>query len=191
MQPIADVEAITINGKLSCLQGVQNRQRNQLFRMLKRSVVIGAVRDNGIQPIRHPKRTDKVVRRGFAGSIRRARGVRSVFSKTSRWPRASVHFVGRYVQKAKVGPCRPVEMPDISPSLFEKNNRSSYVRRDERQGGINGSIDMCFCGQVQYGVRAKAVKRTEHRVRIANVGCQEVNSWMSKHCFASDPAACV
>ncbi len=42
-EPVADVLAIPVNRQLLAFEGMQDHERNQLFRKLKRTVIIGAV----------------------------------------------------------------------------------------------------------------------------------------------------
>src|SRR5690606_29484324 len=74
-QPVADLVALAINGERLAFEGVEDDERNQLFREVVRAVIVGAVRDNGGQAVSAPPGSNQVVGTGLACRIRRAGSV--------------------------------------------------------------------------------------------------------------------
>jgi hypothetical protein len=110
VQPIADVATVAVDRKRPAVQCRQDHQRNQLFRILKRTVVIRAVRHQRRQPVRMVVRAHQMIGGGLARRIRGIRRERGLLAEQPRRPERAVHLVGRDVQEPEGGACRRREL---------------------------------------------------------------------------------
>src|ERR1019366_8063760 len=78
VEPIAAVAAGAVHGQLSALEGVEERERNELLRGLPRAVVVRAVRDRDGKTVRPVKLADEVIGRRLRRRIRAARIVAAI-----------------------------------------------------------------------------------------------------------------
>jgi hypothetical protein len=81
MNPISNIEAITIDGNRLILQSIENDCGHELFRMLVWPIVIGAARNNNRQLIGAMISLSKKVGGSFAGRVRRIGAKRIVFGE--------------------------------------------------------------------------------------------------------------
>ena len=101
MKPVADLKAGSIHRQRLSRECLENHQGNQFFRKLKRTVVVGAVRDERRKAIGFVPGLDEMVRTGLARRVRRAgldwRGLRKAACLAER----AVDFIGGDMKKAE------------------------------------------------------------------------------------------
>ena len=78
IQPVTDIEALTINGKWLAMTDVVDEQRYQLLGELIRTIVVGAVGHNGRHAVCIMESTDKMVAACLGSRIWRMRIVLQV-----------------------------------------------------------------------------------------------------------------
>ena len=69
VQPVAHVLPVAVDRQRLARQGIEEKQRDELFRKLKRAVIIGAVRDQRREPIGVEVRPHEVVRTRLRGGV--------------------------------------------------------------------------------------------------------------------------
>ena len=71
IEPVADVQAVAVNGKFFIIQGVINHQRNHFFGELIFAVIVRAACNVEFKAPGMAEGFDEMVSGGFAGGIRR------------------------------------------------------------------------------------------------------------------------
>ncbi|EOC02938.1 hypothetical protein NM82_2207 [Neisseria meningitidis NM82] len=80
-QPVADLHTVAVHRQRFAVKRVQNHQRNEFFRKMVRTVVVGAVGYNGRQTVSPLPRADEVVAGRFRGRVGAGRRVGRGFGK--------------------------------------------------------------------------------------------------------------
>ena len=102
IKPVADIFAVAVNRQGFSLKGVVDDQRNELFRKLVRSIVIGAVGNQRRQSIGMKIRADQMVGGRLAGGIRRPGIIRGGFLKSAGFSQRAVNLIRADMQKTAV-----------------------------------------------------------------------------------------
>jgi hypothetical protein len=103
IQPIANILPLSIDRDMLLPQTLKQYHRDELLRELVRSVIVGAIGDENWQTVGVVPCSDKVIRRRFACGVWGARIVRSFLGKVPFDSEGPEDFVGRHVQKPKLG----------------------------------------------------------------------------------------
>ena len=99
-QPIPDIFSFSIHRERLIMTNIINKQRNQFFGKLIRTVVIRTIRDLYRQTVSIVISPDKMIRRSFRSRIRRMRIVLGLFGKQFLTGlQSTVHLVGRNMVK--------------------------------------------------------------------------------------------
>ena len=80
-EPITDVLPIAIDGQRLGLAGIEDHQRDQLFRKLKRTVIVGTIRRERRQAVSVMVGAHEVIGRSFRSRVRAVWRVRCRFAK--------------------------------------------------------------------------------------------------------------
>ncbi|CWO88868.1 Uncharacterised protein [Neisseria meningitidis] len=80
-QPVADLHTVAVHRQRFAVKRIQNHQRNEFFRKMVRTVVVGAVGYNGRQAVSTQPRADEVVAGRFRGRVGAGRRVGRGFGK--------------------------------------------------------------------------------------------------------------
>lgn len=79
IQPVTDIQPLSINRQRLVLRSIVDHQRNQLLRELIRSIIVGATGNGYRQPIRPVIRLHQQIRRSLGRAIRARCMKRSIF----------------------------------------------------------------------------------------------------------------
>src|SRR5579875_2821073 len=142
-KPVADIQAVAIDGERLALKRVEDHERDQLLRKLPRTIVIRAVGGDDGETIGVVPSAHEHVRGSLGGCIWAVRRVGCGFRKSRIvGAESSVDFIGRDVEKAKglfisVGQGLPV-----LTSLMEQVKCADNVGPDKSCRTCNGAIDV-------------------------------------------------
>ena len=180
-QPIPDLAAIAVNWQRFASKGIQNNQRNQLFREVIRAIVVAAVGHYRGQAVGALPGTYQVVGAGFAGAVRAAWRVAGGFGKQLfsgvfglvRVWEIAVHFIGTNVMKTEVGcffrMCL-LELFPVGPGGFQQGVCTNDVGFHECGRAIYGTVYVALGGQVHDDVWLVLGQSLVHGICIANIG---------------------
>ena len=69
IEPVAHVESVAVDGQRLAVEGVENDERNQFFRKLKRAVIVGAIGGESRQPVGVVVGAHQVIAGGLGGGV--------------------------------------------------------------------------------------------------------------------------
>ena len=97
IQPVPDIQSLAVNRQRLIVQCVFNHQRDQLFRKLVRTVVVGAAGDGYRQTVGAVISHDQEICGGLGGTVRAAGMDRRIFREEKVRAvnrKITVHFIG-------------------------------------------------------------------------------------------------
>ena len=153
IKPVTDIFAVSVYRKLLSMQGIVNDERNQLFRELIRSVIIGTVGNIRRELVRFHICLYKHVRRSFAGRIRTAGTVGCRLIKIAAiLLQGTIYLVCGNMQElftllicsVSIFPCRLCTV--------QHDSRSKYVGLNKNFRIFNASVHMALCREMHYPI---------------------------------------
>jgi hypothetical protein len=174
IDPVPYIRSVSIDWQTALLNGIDDRQRNQLFREMKRAKIVGTVREKNREPKCPMPSPHQVIGSSLAGRVRRTRIIAGLLTKTPRLLERPKNFVCRYVKKSKSGSPIPVQMLPIYSRYLQKLKGPIYVGLQKVPRAIYGPVHMAFCREMNDGIRMEVYEGLPKRSRIANVGVDKV-----------------
>ena len=161
VDPVPGVLSGPVHRKGRVLQRVHHEQRDELLRVLVRSVVVGAARDDDRQSVRREVGEGETVRPGLRGCVGALRHER-VQLRRGTVRGFAVHFVGRDMENP----------PDVVLATgLENRPGPDDVRSHEVTGLEDGPVDMGLRGEMNQGFRG--LRDPVHELPIAHVSLDE------------------
>src|ERR687891_806874 len=162
VQPLAPLAAVPIDREREAVERVRDEERDQLLRILVRSVRVCAARDGGVHPVRAYVGEHLEVAAGLRGRVR-ARGTqRILLARRDAHGHVAVYLVRGDLEEARSGLASPLE-EDVRPV---------HVRADEVARLEDGPVDVALRGEVDHGPAPAPGPRD--RVRISDVSLDEL-----------------
>ena len=144
IQPVADILSGAVDRERSVVQGVGDHQRNQLFRKMIGTVVIGAAADGYGQSVGPVIGQDQKVRRRLAGRIRAGGMNRCLIREKEIRPvqrQVSVYFIRGYL----------VIAPDpVFPAGVHEDGGADDVGVKKDLGILDGTVHVALCGEIHH-----------------------------------------
>ena len=196
-EPVANILALAINRQRLLVADVVDKERNQLFGELVRTVVVAAVRDNRRHAVGVVERAHEMVGASLRSGIRAVRRVlrrfveevvavsQVMFAGTcSRRERrcdafrmvhleGAINFVSGDVVEALAlvlfGEAFPVEFCGL-----EQGERTHHVRLREGERVLDGAIDMAFSSEVDDAIDLLVLHELVERIEVADVHLHEL-----------------
>ncbi len=169
-EPIADLLTVAIDGEGLAVEGIQNHQRDELFRKVVGAVVIRAIRREGREAVGVVKRADEVIARGLRGGVgavrREGRGLGKCGIVR---PERAVNLVGRDMQKTKPSAAFVGERFPIMARGIQQAQRAGDIRLHERFGRVDRAVHMRLGGEIQNGVDLMLGEQLGNQTLVANV----------------------
>src|SRR5262245_44069076 len=106
IKPIAHVRAVTVDRQRLAFERVEHHKRDQFFGKMKRTVVVGAVRNDYGQAIGAKPGTRQMVSRRLGRRVGRGGVVGRCLAESTVGTKRAVDLVRRYMQKAKISGLR-------------------------------------------------------------------------------------
>jgi len=162
MNPVADVSSVAVNGQRLAGQRLRNHKGDKFFRELKRTVVVGATRDDGWKTVRLDRGEYQEIGRCFARGVRAGGRKRRRLRRSFSGPKASIDFIRAHVNKAAymTGTARIYQPPG-----------SLDVRPYKRCGVLDAPVDVAFGSEVNSRI---AVFRDFGHGRVRNIQADEL-----------------
>ena len=179
-QPVANIESAAVDRHRLALEPLDDRQRDQLFRKLMRSVIVRAVGEQDRQPIGMAPRSHQMVGRRLGGRIGRARIVAGLFGEISFVRQRAIDLVGRDMQEPKVFGAR-AELAPMRKRGLEQDIGADDIGVDEFGGPVDRSVDVTFGRQMHHRVGIEARKNLGDGRTIADIGAAELIARMALH----------
>ena len=164
MDPVAHLHAVAIDRQPAALQRVGDHQRDQLFRELVRSVVVGAAGDHHVQSERMPMGENEQVRRGLRGAVGAGGPERARLGELAARAERAVHLVGGDLQETL--------HPRLSRRL-QQHLRAGNVRLHEDPRPEDAAIDVALRGQVQDGIDRVLPDQVLDQLGVRDVSADE------------------
>ncbi len=175
VEPVADLHAVAIDGQGFAGQGVDDHERDELFREVVRPVVVAAVGGDHRQAVGVVPGAHQVVRRGFAGAVGTVGLVGVGFCK--RWVvfgERAVDLVGADMQEAEGRLFGFRQAAPISAHGFEQPKGANDVGLDEVFGALDGAVHMAFGREVQHCAGPVLGQQGIDQGAVAQVALHEV-----------------
>ena len=102
IEPIADIEAVAVHRQRFAFERIESDERDELFRKMKRPIIVRAVRYDRGQSVSVVPGADEVVARRLAGRVGRTRIVGGPLVEKSIRPERSINLIGRDVVEAEL-----------------------------------------------------------------------------------------
>src|ERR1035437_7651298 len=174
IQPVADVLPVTVYRQRFSLNGVEDYERDKLFRELERPVIFRAVGGKHRQAIRMVPRPNEMIRARFGRGVGTVGLVVVVFGEG--WicrPERAVDLVGGHMQKTErlLLTCRQC-LPVVAYG-FKQPERSRKVGFDKLARAVDGAVHMALGGEVEHCTRAILSEQLRYDRRIANIAFEE------------------
>src|SRR5271157_1484592 len=152
VNPVAHIEACTVNRKALSRHRLRDHQRNEFFRELIRSVVIGAARNDRRELMGVNIRQHQQIGSRFGRGVRAVRLQRRLFREVPFVAEAAVNLVGADVDKSRHA--------RFAAGLDEVV-RSIHVGAHKCRSVFDAAVDVAFGGEVDDGIAA--AERLNHR----------------------------
>ena len=165
MDPVPDVQPVSINGQFLVRKRASDHQRNELLRELIRPVVVRAPRNDDLLPERLVRREREQVRGRLARRIRRTRVEWRHFREASGRSQRAIDLVGRDLQEP---------LHAMPARRLEKHLGAADVRVDKVSGLGNTAIHMRLRREVHNRVKLVLCQDGLHRIAVGNVGLEEL-----------------
>ena len=166
----AHLHAVAIDGQRLARQGVDDHQRDQLFREVIGPVVVAAVggdhrQAGGVVPGAH-----QMVAGGLAGRVGAIWlvAVRLSKGRVAR-PQTAIHLIGRNMQKAEGRLGFTWKAIPVAAHLFKQVEGADDVGLDEVARAVNGTIDVAFGGKVDDGTGLMLGQQAGQQGAVTNV----------------------
>ena len=130
VEPVTDVHSVAIDGNRLSLEQALNDHWNELLWKLIGPIVVGAIGNDGRQAVGVVISAHEHVAGGFAGRVRRVRGIGSGFGKMTRRAETAIDFIRRDVEEASAGGGRGGIQPGGAAG-FEEVESADDVRVNE------------------------------------------------------------
>ena len=151
-QPVTDIAAVAINRQRLAGQGIENHQRDQLFRVMKGAVIIRAVGGQHGQAVSMKPGADQMVGCRFR---RRIRAVGLVWMGFGEWRIArlqrAVHFIGGHMQETKCLTRPPLQGRPVCACRLQQGERAIDIGPDEFTRTMNGTVNVALGGKIDDG----------------------------------------
>ena len=189
IEPVTDLITFSVHWERLALQGVEDHQRDQLFREVARAVVVAAVGDQRGQAIGAAPGSHQVVGAGFTGAVGATWGVGGLFGEQVRfrilrfaWMReVTVHFVCADVVKAEAGFLFAFLGLPVLTGSFQQRVGADDVGFDKLGRAVYGAVYMAFCCQVHDGVWLVLCQYAVNFSAIADVDLFEAIAFAVAH----------
>ena len=167
VQPVADVEPLSVNRELFVVGCVVDHQGDQLFRELIGTVIVAATRNGHGQLVRAVVGEHKKIGARFAGRIRARRVDRRVFVEKQ------VRSVERQITVDFVGADLVETLnPEFAASIHQ-DLRSENVGFEEDPGVLDRAVHVGFRREVHHDVGSLLFKDAVDAVPVPDVGLVE------------------
>ncbi len=180
IEPVADIQTVAIDRHRLTCQPFDDHVRNELLGEMIWPVVIGAVRHHGRQSVSLPPGANQVVRRGFAGRVRRVRCVGRRFREQALGAERAVHLVGRDVEKPEIGLLLRVDASPEAQGLLQQGEGADHVGVDELARAVDRAINMTLGRQVHHSAGRILIEQLAQRLAVADIHLAEGIAWMSR-----------
>lgn len=170
MQPVPDIRTGTVHRQRLAGQRVERHQRDQLFRELTGAVVVGAVGDQGGEPIGFVVGAHEMVAGRLACGIGAVRTVGSFFGKCGiAGEQRAEDFVGGHMQEPKSR--LPRFGKPVPPCIRRAQQRActEYVGPHKRVGIDDGTIHMALRSEIDHRIGFVRMQQKLDQLRIADI----------------------
>ena len=144
VEPISDVEAVAVDGDGLTLGHAGDDQGDELLRVLSRSVVVGAVGGDGVQPVGVVVSADQVVAASLAGAVGAVRRVGHLLVELTLVAQGAVDLVRADMKEAAV----PLPRPGL-PRGLQHGEGAHHVGLDEGGGTRDAAVHVALGRQVE------------------------------------------
>ena len=155
VEPVADLEAVTVNGERLAFQRMKDHERDEFFGELEGAVVVGAVGDERGEAEGVVPGADEVVAGGFRGGVGAVGGEGRVFVEGGvGGGEGAVDLVGGDVEEAEGGAAGVVEGGVEGAGGLQELEGAADVGVEEGAGFEDGAVDVAFGGEMEDGTGA-------------------------------------
>ena len=175
VQPVAHLTPVPIDRQRLAGKSVEDHQRDQFFRDLERTVIVGTVCGEHRQAIGMVPGAHQVVRRRLTGRIRTVRRV-AVLLVECRRPSVerAVDFIRRDVQEAEVLTLALFHLGPVGPYHFQQAERPGHVGVDEGRRTSDRTVHMTFRRKVQHCADRVSAQQAPDQRAVADIAVHEV-----------------
>ena len=164
---------VAVDRQRLALQGIEDHQRDQLFRELVRPVVVRAIGHQRRHSVSAKVRADQVVGRRFRRRVGRTGIVRAGFHELPARPQRTVDFVGGNLQKTERIAQRLRQLLPVPPGGIQQLERALHVRAHEFGGAVDRAIDVGFRREMHDGIGPIRFEDLLDRRAVDNVAANE------------------
>src|SRR6185369_169184 len=188
MQPVAYIQAITVDRERLFVDDVVDHERDQLLWKMIRTVVVGTAGIESRHPVGLVVGTYQEVRTGFARRVGRIGGKRRIFGKKACRAERAIDLVRGDLQVAESGDS--VRLPVFS-ALLKKDLGPEHVGFDKDLGSGNGAVYVGFCRKVDDCIHLLRCKKICYQRCIADVAPYKPVVWAMVHPFQVLKVSCI
>ena len=163
IQPVSDIQPLPVYRQRLICQCIGNHQRDQLFREMIRSIVVGAPTDGHRKSVGSIVRLNQQICRCFGAGIRRTGMDRRFFGEEEIRPvqgQVAIHLVRRHLMI----PCNA-----ILPAGIHQHSCAQNVGTQKDFRILNGAIHMALCRKIHNNARFLLFKECVYRITVADI----------------------
>ena len=183
VEPVTHLHAVTVNRQRFAGQGVDDHERDQLFREMVGAVVVAAVGGEYRQAVGVVVGAYQMVAGGLASAVG-AVGLVTVLLGKGRGIRCqgAVDLVGGDVQEAEGFLGLALQAVVVGAGAFQQVKGADDIGLDEVFRAVDGAVHMAFSGKVEDGARLVLGQQTADQLRIADIALHEEVARVVLHC---------
>ena len=186
VEPVTHLHAIAVNRQRLAGQGVDDHERNQLFRKVVGAVVVAAVGGEHRQAVGVVVGAYQMVAGGLAGAVG-AVGLVTVLLGKGRGIRCqgAVDLVGGDVQEAEGLLGLALQAVVVGAGAFQQVKGADDIGLDKVFRAVDGAVHMAFGGKVEDGAWLVLGQQTADQLGIADIALHEEVARVVLHCGQS------
>ena len=172
IQPVADIFTLAVNRDQPVVFYIVYRQRDQLFRKLERSVIVGTVGNHRWQPVGMVICPYEMIGTGLGSRVGTPRIIRRIFIKVSCSSQGTIYFVGGNMIKPFI--CKV--LPDNTGRIQEVH-RADNIGMNELHRAADRPVNMRFGSKMYHAVETVLLKHRLHQFPGGDVGFDKFIIW--------------
>jgi hypothetical protein len=165
-QPVTNVEPAAVNWHCLARESLDDRQRDELFRKLMRSIIVRAIGEQDRESVGMTPCPDQMVRRGLAGRIGRAWIVPGFLRESSVVLQRPINLIRGDMKEPKSLRARAKPAPMRECDL-EQHIGADHIGIDELGRTVNRPVDVALRRQMHHRVGIETRKNVSDGTTIA------------------------
>ena len=163
IQPVTDVQTLSINRQRLVSQCISDHQRDQLLREVIRTIVVRATGNRHRQAVGTVVSQNQQVSGSLGTAVRRAGMDRSFFGEEQIRPiqrQVAINLISRNLM---------ITLNAVLAASIHQNTGADDIGLEEDTRIFDGAVNMRFCRKVDHNVRMFFFKQLIHRFAVTDI----------------------